>query len=153
MTAQASDSITYRNKTTGMRTEPLSEYIPKLNIPHRFVAPASYCWRGYFAEWAVENNKLLLTGFNGFILNYQKVGMEYIFPGENIVFAHWFSGEIQIPMGEMICYIHGGYASINEGDRCLIFENGLLIKEFEKWLTAEEIERYKNEESNGLDDF
>lgn len=153
MTAQASDSITYNNKTTGMGTEPLRDYIPELNLPHRFFATSTFCWRGYFAKWAVENNKLFLIGFDGQILDNIKVGMDYIFPGEDVVFAHWFSGEIRIPLGEMVRYIHGGYASVYEGDRFLIFEKGNLLKVYEKWLTPEEIEEQKNLEGSEMKDF
>ncbi len=144
MTAQASDSITYNNKTTGMRTEPLRDYIPQLNLPHLFVATSSFCWRGYFAKWAVDNNKLFLIGFNGQILDNIKVGMDYIFPGEDVVFAHWFSGKIRTPLGEMIAYVHGGYESAHEGNQYLTFEKGNLIDVHEKWLTPEEIEKLQN---------
>lgn len=154
MTAQASDSITYNNKRTGMGTEPLRDYIPYLNIPHRFVSPSTFCNRGYFASWAVNNNKLFLVDFTCWILDYQKVeGLDYIFPGEDVVFAHWFSGEIRIPLGEMVAYVHGGYASAHEGDKYLTFEKGVLIHEYEKWRTPEEIEKLIQEEGDDLKDF
>lgn len=153
MTAQASDSIKYKNKRSGMGTEPLRNYLKQLNLPYPFIAPSSFCWRGYFASWAVEHNKLFLVDFTGYILNYQKVGMDYIFPGEDVVFANWFSGEIRIPLGNMVAYVHGGYESAYEGDCFLTFENGILINERERWKTPEEIETLKLNEGWELRDF
>lgn len=153
MTAQASDSITYNNKRSGMDTEPLRDYIPKLNLPHRFVARSTFCWRGYFAEWAVDHDKLFLVGFRGWILDYLEVGMDYIFPGEDVVFAHWYTGTIRTRLGEMVAYIHGGYDSTYEGYVALKFENGILISATEKWLTPEEIEKAQRDADESMQDF
>jgi hypothetical protein len=153
MTAQASDSITYKNECRGITTEPLRDYIKELNLPHPFYAPASFCWRGYIAHWAVDNNKLFLVGFRGWILNNQHIGMDYIFPGEDVVFAHWYTGEIRMRLGEMVAYIHGGYGSTYEGYRSFTFEKGVLVSETERWLTPEEILAAQLHAENDLKDF
>lgn len=153
MTAQASDSITYNNKRSGMDTEPLRDYIPKLNLPHRFIGPTTFCNRGYVAKWAVDNNKLFLVGFKGWILDYLEVGMDYIFPGEDVVFANWYTGTIRTRLGEMVAYIHGGYDSTYEGYVALKFENGILISATEKWLTPEEILKAQHDADNSMQDF
>ena len=153
MTAQESDSITYKNERRGITTEPLRDYIPYLNIPHRFVSPSTFCHRGYFASWAVDNNKLFLIGFEAWILDYQKVGMDYIFPGEDVVFAHWYTGEIRMRLGEMVAYIHGGYGSTYEGYRSFTFEKGVLVSETERWLTPEEILAAQLDAAEDLKDF
>ncbi len=136
-----------------MGTEPLRDYIPLLNLPHPFIAPASYCWRGYIASWAVDNKKLFLVGFKGWILDYQQVGMDYIFPGDDVVFAHWYTGEIRMQLGKMVAYIHGGYDSTYEGYRSLTFEKGVLISEKERWLTPEEILAAQQDAADDMKDF
>jgi hypothetical protein len=153
MTAQASDSLTYNNKRSGMDKEPLRDYLIELDLPHRFISPTTFCNRGYFADWAVDNNKLFLVGFKGWILNYLIVGMDYIFPGEDVVFAHWYTGVIRIRLGEMVAYIHGGYDSTFEGYRSLTFEKGILISVTEKWLTAEEILAAQRHADESMRDF
>jgi len=153
MTAQASDSLPYHNKRSGMDTEPLRDYIPELNLPHRFVARTTFYWRGYFADWAVDNNKLFLVGFKGWILDNLEVGMDYIFPGEDVVFAHWYTGTIRTRLGKMVAYIHGGYDSTYEGYRALKFEKGILISATEKWLTPEEIIAAQRHADESMRDF
>jgi hypothetical protein len=153
MTAQASDSITYKNESRGITTEPLRDFIEKLNLPHPFFAPTSFCWRGYIAHWAVDNNKLFLVGFKGWILDSIVVGMDYIFPGEDVVFAHWYTGEIRMRLGEMVAYIHGGYDSTFEGYRSFTFEKGILVSVTEKWLTAEEILAAQRHADESMRDF
>ena len=44
-------------------------------------------------------------------------------------------------MGELVRYVHGGYASVYEVDTYLEFESSHLIKEKEKWLTEKEIKK------------
>ena len=49
--------------------------------------------------------------------------------GSDIVYADWFNGEIRIPEGKRVQYVHMGYASIYERDRFLTFKNGIKTKE------------------------
>ena len=51
---------------------------------------------------------------------------ETFFPGEEKVFAEWFSGIIRIPFGEMLKYVHDGYASVFENNLILEFKEGIL---------------------------
>jgi len=148
MTAQARDILIYNKEELYMAAEPLGGYLKKVKLPHKLVAPNTACWRGYYSKWAIDNKKLFLIKWQGFILDYQKVGMEYLFPDEVIVFAKWFTGEIRIGVGDMVNYVHGGYASVHEGNMFLIFENGKLVNEYTKWLTEEEIEKIRKEEND-----
>ncbi len=43
------------------------------------------------------------------------------------VFAEWFSGEIRVPMGEMLEYVHMDYYSVYEKDLFITMENGIVI--------------------------
>ena len=42
------------------------------------------------------------------------------------MFAHWYSGTIRIPQGELLEYVHGGYASTYERDLLLELERGVV---------------------------
>ena len=148
MTAQAGDILIYKKEELFMAAEPLKGYLETVSLPNKLVAPTTACWRGYYSKWAIDNKKLFLIEWVGYILDNQKVGMNYIFPGEEIVFASWFTGTIRIPMGEIVCYVHGGYESVHEWDLFLEIKKGVLVKEDIKWLTEKEIEKIKKEAEN-----
>ncbi len=73
----------------------------------RFQAPDSAVWRGYVADWLVENRRLYLVGFKGWVDGASgndglvEVGLHDVFRAEVIagtgrVFAGWFSGELPV---------------------------------------------------------
>ena len=49
-------------------------------------------------------------------------------PPEAPVFAEWYSGELRIPEGEMIQYVHGGYGTTYERDQLILIERGRLVR-------------------------
>ena len=49
-------------------------------------------------------------------------------PPEAPVFAEWYSGELRIPEGEMIQYVHGGYGTTYERDRLILIERGRVVR-------------------------
>lgn len=140
MTAQIMDKLIKDGKEYYMGSEPLEDYISNLAVKPDLVEISSACWRGYTASWEIIDKKLYLIDFLGQTsnfrtVNYEKqetlkyfeVGMDFIFPNQKSVFAEWFSGEIRLPMGKMLNYVHGGYNSTFEVDIFLEFKNGLLI--------------------------
>lgn len=130
MTAQAYEKLYYKGQEFGMAAEPLNEYLIKKR-KGSFISPSTACWRGYYGEWEIKENKLYLIGLEAYIKDYKKVGLDYLFPGKTEVLAQWFTGEIRVPVGEMLQYIHMGYASVFEKDLILQFKNGILISEKE----------------------
>lgn len=74
--------------------------------------------------------------------------MEYLFPNDEFVFAEWFTGEIRIGIGDMISYVHGGYASVYQGNMFLVFKDGVLIKEYVNYLTEEEVHKFIDKDEN-----
>ena len=129
MTAQAREKLIYKGETTWMAAQPLNDYLENVK-DIEFVADCSACWRGYFGKWEIKDNSLYLIGLDATIKGHKQVGLDYLFPGQDCVFADWFSGKIRIPQGEMLDYVHMGYASLYERDLILVFKKGLLIKEF-----------------------
>ncbi len=87
------------------------------------------CWRGYIGTWEIVKNKLYLIDIVAYAPGHIKRGLDYIFPGKEKVFAAWFKGELRLPQGELLKYVHGGYASIYERDLILDIRYGILKKE------------------------
>ena len=133
MTAQAMEKLIFNEKEVSMATEPLASYLSNLKEKPPLISPTTACWRGYYGKWEIKDNKLYLINFEGYTLNYpdetglRKVGIHYLFPTQERVFAKWFTGEIRIPEGDMLKYVHGGYESIFESDLFLEIKKGMLI--------------------------
>lgn len=128
MTAQAGDILLYKGKRVFMAAEPLDQYLQNRS-DIKFVPPSTACWRGYYGKWEIKDDKLFLTELEAYIEGYRKVDLNYLFPQQNKVFANWFSGEIRVPQGKRLEYVHAGYASIYEKDLMLTFNEGMLINE------------------------
>ena len=64
----------------------------------------SACWRGYQGTWEIRDDHFYLVDLEG---GYR------LDPGEP-VFADWYSGILKIPRGELLDYVHLGFASIYE---------------------------------------
>ena len=129
MTAQAGERLIFKGEETWMAAEPLNQYLQNRN-DIKFISPSTACWRGYYGQWEIKDRKLYLIELKAYLEGYREVGLDYLFPGHNTAFANWFSGKIRIPQGEMLDYVHMGYASLYERDLILVFENGLLTKEY-----------------------
>jgi hypothetical protein len=131
MTAQYREELTYKGEVYSMATEPLYSYLKdKENI--KFVVTTTACWRGYIGKWIIYDQKLYLVGLDAHVKGRKRIRLDYLFPNEERVFAEWFSGEIRIPHGEILRYVHQGYGSLFEKELFLIFKNGILIGEREK---------------------
>ena len=127
MTAQSRERLLYKGEEVGMTAEPLNQYLKNGN-DIGFVFTNTACWRGYRGKWEIMEGKLYLIEITG-STHYAVVDLNYLFPGQEKVFASWFSGEISIPQGEMLKYVHMGYGSIYEKDLVLKFEEGVLLEE------------------------
>lgn len=130
MTAQAREILIYKGKKYSMATEPLEPYIEENNIKFNPNAVCSGCWRGYIGTWSIENNRLYLIDIDTDD-DVKKIGLDYLFPGQTNVFAEWFTGELHIPYGRLMKYVHQGYASLYEKELFLNVQNGIVISERE----------------------
>ena len=128
MTAQALETIIYNGEEYGMASEPLSDYLEKTKI--LFISPHTALWRGYYGKWKIENNRLFLVELKAYITGHQEVGLDFLFPGEQKVFADWFTGTIRIHQGEILQYVHMGYESVYEKDLIIEFEKGIVKNKY-----------------------
>ena len=135
MTAQEGERLLYKGAEVRMAAEPLNQYLQNRN-DLEFLPFSTSCWRGYYGQWEITDNKLYLIGLNAYIEGDKEVGLNYLFPGQNKVFANWYSGEIRIPQGEMLKYVHieilegghMGYASFFEKYLILKLNKGIITE-------------------------
>lgn len=129
MTAQAYEKIYIDGQEQYMATEPLKSYLSTLAEREVFSPIETSCWRGYHGTWEIIDNKLFLIDLKGHNVNYErgthwKVGLDYLFPNQNKVFAEWFTGEIRISSGVKLSYFP---VPKYEFDLFLEFKDGMLI--------------------------
>lgn len=153
MTAQAPDSLIFEGREVAIRSNPLEALWSESRPRPRFVPTSTALWRGYIATWAVESGRLYLVRLEGRVavdhlgnvefghLDFMQerigvslspsprpVSLQSLFPtASGPVPATWFSGEIRIPEGECVDYVHMGYDSVYERELRLRFEDGILV--------------------------
>lgn len=128
MTAQTPEILIIDGEPHKMRSEPLEAYFEQTGTRPALERPHTGCWRGYVGTWEVIGNQLYLVGFEGWRSGGAKMSLEDLFPESGgKVLAGWFSGKVEVPSGELLHYIHLGYASIYEKDIILKFHNGNLL--------------------------
>ncbi len=130
MTAQIMEILIIDDKEHRIGTEPLEPYLNNLTEKPPLIMKTTACWRGYRGTWSLIGKKLYLIHLDGLIKikdERHEYVLEDLFPNKTRVFAEWFSGDIRVPDGEMLEYVHADYGSIYENDLFLKFENGLLV--------------------------
>ena len=141
MTAQSPEMLILDGQTHAVCAEPLARYLRSAGVDRIFRATNSACWRGYIGTWEVIDDRLYLAAIEGNLESGEMANLETIFPNTTgPVFAHWYSGVLRIPQGEMFNYVHGGYESFFEKNLLLEFEAGLLIS---RHIKANKIEHGK----------
>jgi len=133
MTAQSMEMIFFKNQKLYMATEPLQPYLDSLAEKPRFFPNSTACWRGYHGTWEIkDDDRLFLIDLVCYRADLKigkiwEVGMDFLFQDQKEVFADWFSGEVRIPYGGLLEYVHGGYDSTYEKELHLVFKEGYLV--------------------------
>ena len=129
MTAQIAESLTYEGKEVSMCSTPLSDYFAFGGKRPNF--DTWYCtalWRGYTGKWEILDGRLYLIGLHGQLEGGGEATLADVFPDyPERVFAHWYSGTIRVPQGELLHYRHSGYASVYERDLLLEVKQGEVV--------------------------
>lgn len=133
MTAQSPEIIYIDGKEERMAAEPLAPYLIS-NPQFQFKYSNTACWRGYYGTWVLEDERLYLVELEGNIEGaddtWEPVDIRYLFPDEEKVFTHWFTGIIKIEKDNLLEYVHMGYASKYEQDLFLVFEQGIKVDQY-----------------------
>lgn len=149
MTAQIPESLVYLGERLRLCSQPLDTYL-KLLGPRRprFAATSTALWRGYIGAWRIEDDRLMLVALKmytrpggGWVEDDDESGgspddeaeeagehdLRWLFPGvDGPVFADWYSGVLRATRGQMLRYVHAGYASLFEEDIFFSIHEGRL---------------------------
>ena len=72
------------------------------------------CWRKYVGTWVLEDGDLYLKKIEG----------RYRLNEPGLLFAHWFSGTLIVPDGELLEYVHMGFGSQYEREIHITISEG-----------------------------
>ena len=127
MTDQVREKLVYKRRIYRIMEEPLDRYFAKNKIKPPFDFQNTACWRCYEGTWKVKYNKLYLAKLEAFTDEFKnKVGVDFLFPGQKEVFAEWYSGVIRLPL-ENEEYIPSSMAFFSEDGLFLKFKKGVLV--------------------------
>ncbi len=128
MTAQFGERLIFEGRDMAMFSEPLGDYFALGGSNPEFEFTCTALWRGYVGTWEIVNDRLYMVGLTGTLKDGTKATLETVFPGyPDRVFAHWYSGTLQLPEGVLLEYVHMGYSRTFERDRLLKIRNGILV--------------------------
>ena len=141
-TAQAPDVLIYDNKILDLFSNPLESYYKdEKDKPKFYIYPnetSSGNWRGYVAIWEITDGELFLRGLDSWLCDSgtetvpplcRKADLKELFGNKSVkgkISATWFTGELRIPEGKQIAYVHMGYGSIYERDIIINVEAGKI---------------------------
>ncbi len=123
MTAQIHERLILEGEETTMACCPeLPEGHPRLVAadPRKAADPAltsTACWRGYQGTWEIKDGRLYLVSVSG----------RYALQGEEPLFAHWFSGTLRVPRGQVLRYVHMGFETVYERELYIKVEKGVVV--------------------------
>ena len=133
MTAQFTERLLLRGEKLSLCTEPLAPYLESGANQITFDAETSACWRGYKGTWAIESDRLYLVKLQGGSVTnagWVERSLADLFPEyPDGVFAHWYTGELRCSKGQLLNYVHGGYASQYEQDLFIEVVRGVVVSE------------------------
>lgn len=132
MYTQKKDIIRNGLSNYKIASEPLNDYLIKLENPPKFTSNIEDCIRGYVGCWDIIKDKLYLVKLTGYVKNeindeYSEIDIDSIFPNKFKVFADWFSGEIRIPLNDNLRFYHFNNPPKFEEDLFIGFQNGRFI--------------------------
>ncbi len=132
MTAQINEILILSGKKYSMCSCPLQLYLNLSKIPKKICCSKTSLWRGYVGTWEIIDERLYLIELQGNFVDGSFVNLEALFPGyPDRVFAHWYSGLLRIPLGQMLKYEHMGFGSIYESNLRIRIEKGVIIDKYE----------------------
>ena len=127
MTAQFSELLLLEGKQQALCSYPLASYFALGGESVAFQASSTALSRGYVGTWEIHDQRLYLTRLQGSLQDESPVSLETVFPGyPQRVFAHWFSGTLRLPQGQLLHYVHGGFGSCYEQDLLVDVTRGVV---------------------------
>ncbi|MES2694469.1 MAG: hypothetical protein V4773_13420 [Verrucomicrobiota bacterium] len=146
-TAQQSDNLFLDGKEQRIHSNPLGKYFAQHpeRLPRSSVT-SSALWRGYVATFEIHEGQLRVRDVK--ILKWDGKQdtelvsvLEQAFPKDTSRELSWFTGFLILPQGELVNYVHMGYASTFERYRLLFIKDGRVTAN--RVFTHEEYKEYK----------
>lgn len=127
MTAQIHEELILDGEATSMAfCPPLPENDPRIVPIDPDEAPgdeesdmimfSTVCWRGYQGTWEIRDGRFFLKALRG----------RFRLHSQEPILAHWFSGVLRIPQGEVLQYVHMGFGSVHEQELHVKIEQGVV---------------------------
>lgn len=133
MTKQLNEILFYNGHKYILYSEPLRKYLKKSKTKPNFRFLGSNCWRGYLATWSIDDNKLFLVAIDAEHPDGTKVKLSDIFLlDEKKVFAVWFTGELILPLGNILHFSPTMCFNYYERYMILTIKQGILISSREE---------------------
>jgi hypothetical protein len=137
---QEPDVVFYKGVQHYLFSNPLESYYEaqKIKRPDFMIEPFTTRtgnWRGYVATWEITDGKLYLTKVNSWLCPGEtdkpchQTTLRELFPGKVSkakVLADWFTGELRVPDGKLLQYVHMGYGSTYQRDMIFKVDNGIV---------------------------
>ena len=142
MTAQASDILYFDGNEYMLYSEPLEEYFGQNPPRPEIEATCTACWRGYIATWHIKRYKLYMISLQSFDGDDLALKQK-LFPGDDMIFASWFTGPLVCPYGDEVVYVHMGHGTTYEKYLIIGVEHGILtstndisLDQYREWCRA-----------------
>lgn len=138
-TAQAPDILKLGGKTYSIHSNPLAPFLAANpgRLPESEVVNTGL-WRGYIATWSVREKKLFLEDVRILTKAYVdpdapeskqfRSVVKDLFGDSRRRAATWFTGHLIVPTGNMVQYVHMGYASTYSSYIVLTVNKGVIEK-------------------------
>jgi hypothetical protein len=127
MTAQFTEKLILNGESFAMTSTPLGDYFVLGGNCPKLQPGSTALWRSYVGTWEVVDDRLYLIKISATLESGTPATLEHFFPGfPDRVFAHWFSGKVRLPQGELLKYVHMGFGSTYERDEFIHFKYGVM---------------------------
>lgn len=137
-TAQVANTLFINGESHPLRSEPLSgvPYGVKRRVEKDW-SRTTACWAGYVTAWSIDDDQLWFLGTEE-CLGSKTLSADEVLEGvtDARVVADWFSGTLVLPQGELVDYVHGGWASLYREERRIVIERGQVASDGVKQLVA-----------------
>ncbi len=128
VTAQVSEVLHYDGQKLSMMDNPLGDYFSLRDHWPPFQEQSTALWRCYVGTWEIREGRLYLIGIEAQLEDGTRVTLETLFPGyPDRVFAHWLTGKLRVPQGQVTKYVHQGYQTQFQADLFLHLKKGVLV--------------------------
>ncbi len=115
-TAQFPDIIIFEGKRYSLHSNPLEQYFKKFPDKRpKEGSRSTALWRGYIATFEIMDSTLYLKDITIELPDHKwKSVLAEVFPNNERVKIDWLTGLLVLPYGELVEYVHMGYASTYE---------------------------------------